>query len=126
MGKHILIVGGAESPEPLMRALQTQPGWENEWVQQSEQAIEAWMRQRPDAVIVSGNLDADQQLKLTKVFEACGSGSCVFTWVPGEESGLVARIRETFQQLQLARLGRILVTDTLHPGNLSDEIRLVS
>ena len=126
MTRHILIVGGAEVPEAITRELDTRPGWESRWVPESETAIEAWMRQRPDAVILSDALDTEATRKLAKVFEACEPGACVFTWTRGQEAALVNRLDERLRRRQLARLGAIRVTDTFDPGNLADSIRLVS
>lgn len=124
MRKNILIVGGAEAPQTLIRELETIPAWKSRWVKEDEQAIETWLRERPDAVILAESLEAAVTRKLERFFEASEPGACVFQWERGEEAALAARMDEEFQRRQLARLGAVQVTDTFDPGNLAGLVRV--
>lgn len=124
MRKNILIVGGAEAPEALERELGKIPGWKTRWVQEDEQAIETWLGERPDAVVLAKSLGAAVTRKLERVFEASVPGACVFQWEGGGEAVLAARMGEEFRRRQLARLGAIRVADTFDPGNQAGLIRL--
>lgn len=124
MRKNILIVGGAGAPETLERELEKIPGWKTRWVKEEEQAIETWLGERPDAVVLAESLEVAVTRKLERVFEASVPGACVFRWERGGETALAARMGEEFRRRQLARLGAIQVTDTFDPGNQGGLIRL--